>query len=491
MKRYTYTIIWLLVIHLILLAVFAGNRIVDADEGFYTSATRMVSLGMSPYTDFFYTQLMMMPSLFSPFADDGWQSFFVLRGFAVLAGFLSALLLTAIVLKTTKDIRSTVIAVFMYALSGMTLIWHSTYKPLPFSHFLTLGTFFFWLLFQEKRNLLYLIFSGLFLSALINFRAVFVVLLPLYFLSAVYLSKGKRAKNLIAFTLSLIPFAIPTFLKILESADHFFYNNLMFQLYRESERSIGFVLSNRFMTYLKAALDPHLLIIFILTVVSLWLLFRQKRISFTRDLLVKPEGMAVMNLVLIAGVYLLPHPILRQYIDQYLAFAIIVSAFSFKYILTLLDSLRLNLKRAAMIVFAGLYVLSLIPYVAIFIYGIREYDHRYRLSEVRKVTDTMQSLAQQSDTVLTEWTGYAFLTKQTPVRYTEIISTEEYRLPLSHEEFMHYNLCDGIYLRNEVSRKSPKLVVTINQPAQYYAAALAENYDKTFQSDVVSIYKRK
>lgn len=490
MSKPKYIIPSLLLIHLVVLGVFAAYRIVDADEGVYLSAARMVGLGLSPYTDFFYTQLPMMPTIFAPFADNGWLSFFALRGFAVLAGFLSAILLMMIVLKTTRSYISTIIALLMYTFSGMIVVWHSTYKALPFCHFLALGTFFFWLLYSEKRSLLYLILTGLFLSALVNFRSVFIILLPLYLISMVHLSGGKRVRDLMIFTLSLIPLAVPTFMRILESADHFFYGNLFFQIYRDADSSIGHIISNRLVTFFKAAIDPHLFIIFILTIISLLFLIRQKKIASPKDMVVRPEGMAVMNLVLIAVVYLLPHPMSRQYIEQYLAFSIIIIAFNLETMLLNLSRLRLMYRKLTIIIVAALYLVSLIPYVAIFIWGVRKNDRRFLLSEIREVTNQMLTLATESDTVLAEWAGYPFLTRQTPLRYTEILGSE-YALPLEHEEYMKYKLCDHVFLREAIRRKEPGLVVTVYKPPEYYADLLKENYGKAFQADVVSIYKRK
>jgi hypothetical protein len=481
----------LLIVHLLSLAVFAAFRIADADEGVYLNAARMVSMGMSVYDDFFYTQLSMMPTVFAPLADNGWNSFFALRGLAALAGFFSAVLIAVIVLKTTRDYLSAVVTVFMYVFSGMIISWHAAFKALPFCHFLSLAAFLLWLLFREKRNTAFLVLCGLFLSALINFRSVFIVLLPPYIISILLLSHDKRLKNLIIFCLSLIPFALPTFLKILESSGRFFYGNVTFQLYREADRSLGFAVSNRIMTYLKALVDPHLLIVFALIALSVVLLIRNRRISGLKDLLVRPEGMALMNMGLIAAVHLLPHPMSRQYIEQYLGFGIIITGFNITQFRQYLEALfRPIYRRMFISILAVIYLLSLIPYTAIFIFGTRKDDRRYTLQEIRKVTDQMLALAGQSDTILSEWPGYLFLTRQTPLRYTEIIGSE-YTLPLNHQEYMGYNLADRLYLRDQIEEKTPRLVVNVYKTPEYYAAALERSYEKAYQSDVVSIYKRK
>ncbi len=491
MKKYEYTITLLLIVHLAVLFLFVFTRLADADEGFYMNAARMVKHGMSVYTDFFFPQMIMLPVVFAPFAGGGWESFFLLRGFAALAGFLSAVLLALIVLKTTRDHKTTIIALAMYVFSGMIIVWHATFKALPFCNFLSLGTLFFWLLYYEKRRLLYLILTGLFLSALINFRSVFIVLLPLYLLSVLYLSKDKWLKNLSVFIISMIPFAVPTFLAILRSPELFWAGNIFFQLNREVNQSLEFVILNRLITFGRAVIDPHLLIIFILSVISIGIMLKRDILGSIKSTLTRPEGMALMNLVFIGGVYLLPHPMSRQYINQYLPFAIIIIAMNLKYILSVFEQYFGPVARKSITYgVTAIYLLSLVPYTVIFIYGVRKDDRRYVISEMKKISHQMLQLAGEDGIVLSEWPGYTFLTKQRPLRYTEIIGSE-FKLPLKHDEYMNYKLCDAPYLKDGIEKRTPDLVVTLYKPPEYYASALESNYDSVYSSDVVTIYKRK
>jgi len=117
-------------------------------------------------------------------------------------------------------------------------------------------------------------------------------------------------------------------------------------------------------------------------------------------------------------------------------------------------------------------------------------DKRYTLSEVRAVTRHMLGVATKTDTVFSEWPGYAFITGQVPLRYSEIIGMD-FKLPMSHEEHLRYKLGDGQYFREEVGKSTPKLVVFQNDPSTNYAALLRQNYEESFKSNVVSVYKRK
>ena len=486
-----YILYGLLFLNLAILVLFAAYRMIGRDEGFYLNATRMVGLGKTLYIDFFYTQLMLMPTVFSSLALSGWQSFWILRGLAVAAGFLSAVLLFLIVLKASRSIRAALIALSMYTFSGLIISVHTMYEPLVFAHFLSLGTFFFWLHFRESGRLLDVVLAGLFLSALINHRAIFIILLPLYLWAIILQARDRRLRMVLSFLFALIPFAVPALVMMVRASGSFFFDTFIFQIYRETDRSLGYIISNRLTTLIRTVLDPHLLIILVLSIISLRYLIKSGKLRTRRDLFVTPQGMALMNLLLIAAVYFVPHPILRHYVEQYIAFAIILIAFNLETMLEKARALWKPLGRRLIItVLAALYLISLVPYIAINIYGIRKGDRRYLLSEVKKITEQMLELGRVSDTVLCEWAGYPFFTGQVPLPGSEIVGFH-WPLPLDHAGYMKHKLADAVYLREEVVKRTPALVVTVNQPADYYAAELTAGYNKSYQSDVVSIYKRR
>jgi len=481
----------MLLTHLVLLAIFAANRIVDADEGFYLNAARMISQGMSPYSDFFYTQFVGLPLTFAPFASGGWESFYLMRAFVVLAGLLSAVLLTASVYKITGSGKAAAIALFMYAFSGMSLAWHSTFKVIPFTGLFSLGTFYFWLLFKEKRNVVYIILTGLFLSALISFRSLFAILLPLYIISVIYLSENNKARNLVVMILSLIPLSLPNLIKIFQSLEQFYYGNVFFQLTRDINRSLFDIIYNRIYTYSRVLIDPHLLIICFLAVTAIIIFFGYKKITGVKALFITAEGMIVMNLLLIGLVFLLPHPMARRYVDNYLMFGIIAAVLGLPYVMTWLnEKVKPEVRKFLVYGAVAVYILSLIPYFGIFIFGARDRDRMFRISSVREVTDHIMSISTEKDTVLSEWAGFVFLTGQQPIRYTEIVGYD-LGIPLEHEQFIKYNLCDNEYLKEQVQNKTARVAVFQNRPPEYFAALMEENYDRTFETDVVMVYRRK
>jgi hypothetical protein len=141
--RYKNIFIILLLFHLIALSVYGVFRMIGGDEGVYFSATRAVGLGKALYSGFFFTQMPLLPTAFSALAVDGWTSFWILRGFAIAAGFLSAIFLFLIVLKTTRNMVVSLIALGMYIFSGLILSMHTIFESPVFAHLFSLAVFYF------------------------------------------------------------------------------------------------------------------------------------------------------------------------------------------------------------------------------------------------------------------------------------------------------------------------------------------------------------
>jgi len=480
----------LLTLYAVMLIIMVFNRIADADEGVYANAARMINEGMVVYEDFFYTQFPMMVTLFAPLADGGWDSFFSLRLISAAFGFLGALVFFVIALKITRDKFATLLLTALYVFSGMYLTWNATFKPLPFTHFFTLSSFLCWMIYREKDNLTYLILGGLMISAAFNIRSIFIILVPLYLISFVVLARSSRIRSGIIFLLSLIPLSLPTFLTFLRATDGFISGNLFFQLQRDNPE-FTYILLSKLSTIFRALIDPQLIIIFVLLILSVRFLILSGRIKTWKDIAANPSGFALANFIMIFSVYLLPNPMSRQYFHQSLPFAMIVGAF---YIVHLLNKEKITFgkRRFNWLIasVAAVYIASLVPYGVIFLGGIRDHDKRYKINEIKSVTSEMLSVSDRSDTVLSEWPGYTFITEQTPLPYTEIIGGE-YKLPLTHTEYMKHSLADWEYLEDMVLAGTPELIVTLNEPPDQYAAALGQSYKKTFQSDVVRVYKRQ
>lgn len=484
-------IIVVLLVHLSLLGIFAAFRNSVFDEGVYMNAARLVHDGQAIYEDFFFPQMMLLPTITSVVAQGGWLSFWVLRGLAVAAGLVSAGLVYALALKLTKNHIHSLIALAVYGLSGLIISWHSIFTAQVFAHLLSLVCFWLWYLHFEKRHYSTLLLLGIALSVLFNIRATFVVLVPIYAISIMLLSKKTVLKNIALFFGAMIPVSLPTMYKMLNSFDNFIFNTLTFQLLRESNNEIGYVVVNKLTTILRVLVDPHILLIVLMASVSVVMLVRRKQIRGARSLFVNGEGMAVMNLLLIAAVYMVPHPMMRQYTEQYLAFAVILGALSYPAVWDWLsgagECVRKYVVTAGLaLIFAG----SLVPYFAVYMFDARESEKMYSLAEMKAVVEQIRRCGESNGAVLSEWAGYPFLAERSSLGRSEILGWE-WPLSLGAAEFQKYRLPDYDYLRQCVIDKTPQTIVTVNRTPAEYADVVDDGYDMTYQSSGVTVFCRR
>ena len=233
--------------------------------------------------------------------------------------------------------------------------------------------------------------------------------------------------------LALVPFSIPNLLLFHRAPQHFLQNTFVFQIFRGEEANLAGIFLQKLAVFAKMIIEPYLFLLLIAVIASVKFLRQERRLSSRYQLFDSPEGMALLNLVALAAVYLVPYPILRHYAEQYLGFAIIVAS------------------------------LSAERMIAVF-------NENIPLKWQKFVTGGLIALLALS---LTEILGF------------------EYPLPFSHEERMKYKLCDNIYLRDELSRRTPVLAVIINEPPAAFTATLDSGYSREYQTGSVSIYKRR
>jgi len=491
-RKYKILFFTLLLGYLAGLIVFAFMRHADGDEGFYWASAMLVGQGLELYSDFFFMQLPMMPTIFSPFANAGWDSFYVLRAFSVAAGFVSALLFAAISLKLTRNMKSTLIALVLYVLLGYHLSVHSVFKALPFCHLFALAALYFWINFNDSDKTIYLVLSALSMAALINFRYIFIPLLPIYLISFYLISNRDKLRSSAIYLISLLPFSLFTLLIYLKSPDNFIFGNLFFHLNRHPDSSLMSVIQNKIDTVARMMIDPQMAIIFVASVISVYLLYKGGKLKNIRSLFTTGPGMILLNLVIISTAYMIPNPVIRQYSEQYLVFAILLIAIGLEPMLNLLKNKYKRLPVSAVV--GGIlliYGIGMTPYLHNFVLSSRDFEARYQLSEIKNVTDYIESQTSPSDTLLSEWPAFNCIAGTTPLPFSEIYGYEYSTLPIEHDEFIKYKLCDGDYLDSMVRSMVPKLVVTVKKTPEYLESALGENYNLAFTNLDVSVYKRK
>ncbi len=77
--------------YLFLLSGYLYLQHIDQDEGFYSTAARLVTQGQFPYLDFFYPQAPILPYIYGIAAIIFGQSLISLRFFSLVCGILTAI----------------------------------------------------------------------------------------------------------------------------------------------------------------------------------------------------------------------------------------------------------------------------------------------------------------------------------------------------------------------------------------------------------------
>jgi hypothetical protein len=178
----------LLLLCLLVLGSAALLRFVDADEGFYLMAAKLVGGGEMPYRDFFYPQAPILPYLYAPLRilplDPWWTS----RLFT--AGIASAAVLLIVLSIPREDRSARVFAALLCLLSGWFVEWLVVVKTYGLAVLLA-SLAFFALTRPGNRRRPWLL-PACALAACIASRLTMAPLLPAFLLAALLVPRAER-----------------------------------------------------------------------------------------------------------------------------------------------------------------------------------------------------------------------------------------------------------------------------------------------------------
>jgi len=475
-------LILVLVVQAVLGALFVFLRTAEGDEGFYLAAAQRAADGMTLYADFFFPQGPLMPLAFAIFSGWGMTSLFVLRLLALAAGLLLTYLAFRLVREHTDDERTALTAAFLMALNGMFLAWHSVFKPFAFVDLFLLLSFAFLLRAETTergfdRNTF---LSMLFLSTAVNFRSIFLLLLPvyLYFL----LRSAKRsgtgsAKTLVVMLAGLAIPSIPAVVLFLKTPGNFWFDNFIFHVYREPITPFSALVLHKLTVFGKFLALPQTILL-LGALLGTWYLRRQKAVE--GSLMYRR---ALLMTLLISVIYLIPTPVHLQYFQEAVPYLILASLPVFV-LINRTDGLK-PLRSSV----TSLYALGAVPFIWLFIVSPLPRNARFELPQLRSVVAEVQARTTANDTLLSEWAGYAAL-------------SDRPQLPGSEHVGFHFPLTvdDEVYRRNHLLRnndivqalqqKRPKLVVVDYRVYPEWQGALDSNYRLASTIGETMLYER-
>jgi len=137
---------------------------------------------------------------------------------------------------------------------------------------------------------------------------------------------------------------------------------------------------------------------------------------------------------------------------------------------------------------AHLISLGLIAYI--FLFGQRPRDRQYLLSNMKPVIEHLRENGSPTDTLLSEWPGYAVLAGMRQPHGTETVGLDVAHL-LTPQENMAYHLLDSAGADSLLRFKKVRWVVTGGRVADVWSEPLAANYIKDYDVGPIRIYRRK
>lgn len=473
---------WILLLQFAAVLVFVFYRTVDADEGFYLAAAQRVADGMMPYVDFFFPQAPLMPLTFFALSKWGMNSLLLLRVLAGLAGIVSTYVMYRLVKRERESEGTALVAAFLMAFSGLFLAWHSTFKPYAFVDLALLTSFYFLLKSGPKGEVdsKAIFLSWLMLGIAINFRSVFVILVPFY-LYALVLSARRAAVGFMSTAkfaaLGLLVPSLATIYLFLSAPNEFLFNNLEYHLQREPIRPLSALLLHKVTVFGKFLALPQTILLLGAAAASYFL---TKYHYVTKSIHEKPAALFAAAIV---AVYLIPTPVHMQYFQQATPYLILLALPCAAFVL---QHVRLKpILRSA----AVLYLVGIVPFVYLFIVAPREQDQRFEWPQLQQVVGAIENNSSADDSLLSEWAGYSALSARPQIAGSEHVGFE-FPLALSDAEYREHHLLTNHEIVAALSAQRPHLVVIDYQVYPEWEAALAANYRLIDQHDRTFIYKR-
>ncbi len=182
----------------------ARARFIDADEGFFAYAAKLVLQGQTPYRDFFYQQMPLLPYVYGLWFALSETSLLVARYFNVLLIVCQATLIYCILRRELQNrLYAFAGALLFYGLSSV-CVWHTVVKTHALSSTLLLLTYFLWKSIPNasgRRQLLCALGSGLCLGLAASTRLMFIATFPAFALDALFSTAhaGRRGVILAVF----------------------------------------------------------------------------------------------------------------------------------------------------------------------------------------------------------------------------------------------------------------------------------------------------
>jgi len=495
------------------LIYYASTRPIDGDEGFYTTAARLVWEGKTPYKDFFYQQAPLLPYLYSWIWAVHPRSLVAMRMLSAACGALEVFL-WGIGLVSAKRLptKVTLAAFAAVILNPYWVSWNVVFKTFAVANLLmTVATICFYTALRSGKTRWYFA-GGLALGACVSVRSLYGLLIPAVVLWMLY--QGWRSSRLpyakiTALLAGQICGLLPMIWSFLHNPQAFLFDNIryhhldagyMWQNYKiiEGYQTVGHTLIVYFATVVVRLIGfhPYFAIELALAMVggvSLLRLRKSRQGPYTDDDY-RYFQLATLMLVVYTAVALTPFPPYDQYFDGPLV------PFLIPFVA---EGLRIMFRSAKKWVVV-LAVIAPILFVLEIGWETAQNSRNpvWQLSCYHEVTQVIQSNTRPDEVVLSFWPGFVF---ESGRRYFPGLEDHfVYRImtKISSEERARYRVVSKEQIMSAITKGAVNVLVIPPLIVEYYDdlspaemeqfhAAVDANYSLVGKVRDIAIYRRR
>jgi hypothetical protein len=224
------------------LLYYASIRPIDGDEGFYTTAARLVWEGKTPYKDFFFQQAPLLPYLYSWIWTIHPRSLVAMRMLSAACGGLEVLLLGLGLVSAKRLPAKVALAAFAAVLlNPYSVSWNVVVKTFAVANLLmTIATICLYIALRSGR-LRWFFASAFALGVCVSVRSLYGLLIPAVFLGMLY-QEFRSSRNpyprCLIFLAGALVGGLPMIVSFVRYPHAFIFNNLTYHHF-----DVGYMIS--------------------------------------------------------------------------------------------------------------------------------------------------------------------------------------------------------------------------------------------------------
>ena len=219
------------------LIYISQKRLIARDEGYYLYAAKLVADGLTPYVDFFYPQMPLLPYIFGAAISLFGESWEIARA---VSGCSTALLLLLLLKQNQqRSLFFSIILILLFCCSNFILPWYTTVQSYSLSALLTFSAIPFIRRYEagaaDRPCFKLLAFAGFLLGSAVAVRLTMLAIIPAVFAYWVICRRKNLLKKSAYLLVGCILAGLPVLILALNNWDSFLYNNLGYHITRSPQ----------------------------------------------------------------------------------------------------------------------------------------------------------------------------------------------------------------------------------------------------------------